>query len=311
MTHDARSELRSPAPAIGLVAPGDRGAVRQLESMGVGSLWVGGHVASTNPTPEALVWAARLIEQTSTAIVGTATLLLPLFPPAILAKQLADLDRAADGRLAIGIGVGGEYPSDFAAAEVPIAERGPRTDEAMDLLRSFWSAEPVTHHGAHHHFDAVRIHPAPAQTSGPPLVVTGRRPVAMRRAADRGDGWMPYLYSPERYLRSVTTIRERAASTGRGLGDFLWSVYVFVALDDDVDRARANALAFFGGTYRADYDDFLDRVACVGDTDTVTERLQAFCDAGARHLVLVPIGDDPMTIDERLLGEIAPRLVVR
>ena len=313
MTHDARAELQTTVstPSVGVVAPADRAVVAHLEAMGASSLWVGGHVASPNPSPEALVWLARLIEQTDRAIVGTAAILLPLFPPAILAKQLADLDRAADGRLAIGIGVGGEYESDFAAAEVPLGERGSRTDEAMELLREFWTAQPVDHHGPHHRFDGVRIHPAPAQVGGPPLLVTGRQPVAMRRAARRGDGWMPYLYSPERYARSVAAIRDDAATNGRNLDGFVWSAYVFVALDDDASAARRRALDFFGATYRADYDEFLDRVACVGDLDAVTARLQAFCDAGARHFVLAPIGTDPVRIDERLLTEVAPRLEVR
>lgn len=309
---DTRARLRSDGarPSIGIVAPAHRDGVRRLEEAGAGSLWVGGHLASPNPSPEAMVWLARLVEQSSTAVVGTAALLLPLYPPAIVAKQLADLDRAAGGRLAIGIGVGGEYESDFAAAEVPIAERGPRTDEAIGLLRRFWTGEPVDHRGPHHSFAGVRIHPSPTRAGGPPLLVTGRRPIAMRRAAALGDGWMPYLYSPERYARSVTTIRDHATAIGRSaLDDFVWSAYVFVSLDDDAAAARTRALAFFGATYRGDYDDFLDRVACVGDADAVTARLQAFCDAGARHLVLAPMGADA-SVGERLLSEIVPRLSV-
>jgi probable F420-dependent oxidoreductase len=294
---------------IGLVAPDDAAEVRRLEQRGVDSLWVGGHVASTNPSPEAVVWLARLVEQTERVTVGTATLLLPLYPPAVLAKQLADLDRAAGGRLAIGVGVGGEYESDFAAAEVPRAERGSRTDEAIDLLRRFWTAEPVTHHGPHHTFDGVRIHPAPARPGGPPIIVSGRQPVAMRRAARAGDGWMPYLYSPERYAESVDRIRAEAGRIGRDLTGFEWCAYVFVSLDDDREQARSRALSFFGGTYRDDYDRFVDRVACVGDVDEVTDRLRAFVAAGARHLILVPIGEDRSATVDRLLTEVTPAIV--
>ena len=60
----------------------------------------------------------------SDTVIGTATLLLPLYPPAIIAKQVADLDRDCGGRLAIGVGVGGEYAADFAAVEVPIERAG-------------------------------------------------------------------------------------------------------------------------------------------------------------------------------------------
>ena len=304
--------MSRPALRIGLVAPDDAAQVRHLEQLGVDSLWVGGHLASKNPSPEAMVWLARLVEQSSTTTIGTATLLLPLFPPAMAAKQLADLDRASGGRLVVGVGVGGEYESDFAAAEVPVAERGSRTDEAIDLLRRFWTAQPVTHDGRHHHYEGLRIHPAPAQPGGPPIVVTGRQPVAMRRAARRGDGWMPYLYSPERYARSVSTVREEAELLGRSLDGFVWSAYVFVCLDDDPARARRTAASFLGGTYQdGDFEAMIDRVACAGDADGVTERLAAFVEAGVDHLVLAPMGPDRSGTAERLLSEIAPRLGTR
>lgn len=292
---------------FGFSAPATRAEVRELESLGAASLWVGGHVASRNPSPEAMVWLARLAEQSETARIGTAILLLPLYPPALVAKQIADLDRACGGRITLGVGVGGEYPSDFAACEVPIAERGARTDEAIGLLRRFWSAEPVTHHGAHHGYDELRIHPAPAQGSALPVVVSGRRPVAMRRAARLGDGWMPYLYSPERYARSVTTVREEAASIGRDLDGFEWYAHVFVSLDDDTERARAAAAGFLGGTYRSDFDAMVDRVACAGNPAQVLERIRAFADAGVEHFVFVPC-TGPQETARRLLTEILPQV---
>jgi len=292
---------------IGFTAPQDRQQVAELEALGADSLWVGGHIASTNPSPEALIWLARLAEQTERVAIGTATLLLPLYPPAIVAKQIADLDRAAAGRLRLGIGVGGEYLSDFGASEVPIDERGSRMDEAIDLLRQFWTAEPVTHHGRHHTFEKIRIHPAPHHPSGPPIIMSGRKPVAMRRAARVGNGWMPYLYSPERYARSVATIRDEAEHHRRDLTDFGWYAYVFVSMDDDPAAATAAAQNFFGNTYRDNFADFLDRVACVGTPEQVTERLRAFVQAGARHLIVVPCSRQQETY-QRVLTEIRPQL---
>jgi probable F420-dependent oxidoreductase len=269
---------------VGVVAPDDAAAVRRLEEAGVDSLWVGGHVASPNPSPEPLVWLARLVEQTTRVTVGTATLLLPLYAPAVVAKQVADLDRASGGRLALGVGVGGEHASDFAAAEVPRSERGSRTDEAVDLLRRFWTAEPVEHRGRHFAFDGVRIHPAPAQPGGPPILVSGRSEAAMRRAALRGDGWMPYLCSPRWYRESVERIR---SMTDR---DLQWFVYVLVAVDDDPAAARRGALEFFGTTWGQDADHLVDHVAAVGTPAQVAQRL---ADYDADHLVLCPVHGDP------------------
>ena len=129
----------------------------------------------------------------------------------------------------------------------------------------------------------------------------------MRRAARLGDGWMPYLYSPERYARSVATIREEADRIGRDLNGFEWFAYVFVSLDDDAALARSAAREFFGNTYRDDLDRLLDRVACVGTPEQVTDRLAAFVAAGAGHLVLVPCAR-PQETRRRLLTGIAPLL---
>jgi alkanesulfonate monooxygenase SsuD/methylene tetrahydromethanopterin reductase-like flavin-dependent oxidoreductase (luciferase family) len=131
--------------------------------------------------------------------------------------------------------------------------------------------------------------------------------VAMRRAAERGDGWMPYLYSADRYARSVATIREHADRRGRDLSTFQWCAYIFVSMDDDPSRARARAVEFLGGTYQSDFDAMLDRVACVGTVEQVTERLAAFVAAGAQHLVLAPCGNK-MESARQLLAEVLPRL---
>src|SRR6266508_1590399 len=118
--------------------------LRALESMPFDTLWVGGHVAARTESPEVMMQLARLSALTSRVRVGTSALLLPLYPPAIAAKQVADVDRVSGGRVILGIGVGGEHPQEIEACGVPLQERGRRTDEAIPLLRRLWSAEDVT-----------------------------------------------------------------------------------------------------------------------------------------------------------------------
>jgi probable F420-dependent oxidoreductase len=253
-----------------------------------------------------------LAARTERVRIGTAILLLPLYPPAVVAKQIADLDRASGGRVTLGVGVGGEYPAEFAACGVPIDERGARTDEAIPLLRQLWTGDPVSHHGRFSEFDDVRIHPSPAQGPQLPIAVAGRQPVAMRRAARIGNGWMPYLYSPRRYAASVATIRETAAAEDRDLSDFEWFAFVFVGIDDDGDRAREQTVEFLGGTYRTgDFAAMITRVAAAGTPDEVTATLQAFVDAGARHFIFTPAthGASRPLLD-RLFAEVVPRLEI-
>ena len=303
-------EVASSEIEVGLVTSGDRHEAARLEARPVDSLWVGGHLASTNPSPEVMVGLTRLVAATERVKIGSAILILPLYPPALIAKQVADLDRVSNGRLVLGIGVGGEYPQEFRAVGVPLGERGGRANEILPLLRRFWSGEEVTHHGDHYSIEEVTITPTPSQPGGPPLVVGGRKEPAMRRAAMLGDGWFPYLYSPRRYAASVATIKARAAEIHRDLARFGWYVWVFLNIDDDGERAREQAARTIGGTYSQDFGPLIDRVAAAGNVPEVTEKLCEFFDAGARHFVFAPVtgAESSAPTLDRLFSEVLPAL---
>jgi probable F420-dependent oxidoreductase len=287
---------------------GDARRIAELEALPIDSLWSGGHVASRNPSTEAMVSLVRLAALTERVQIGTSILLLPLYPPAIVAKQIADLDNATGGRVILGIGVGGEYPQEFRACGVPVEERGARTNEMIPLIRRLWSAEPITHQGRFYSMDDVKIHPAPKQPGGPPIIISGRKEPAMRRAARLGDGWMPYMYSPRRYAASVVTIREIAAGDGRDLDGFQWFAYVFTNVDRDGDVAREHAARTIGGNYQQDVGPMIDSVAAAGTPDEVLTKLQAFVDAGARHFIFSPMGTNAQSTIDLLIGEVVPAL---
>jgi alkanesulfonate monooxygenase SsuD/methylene tetrahydromethanopterin reductase-like flavin-dependent oxidoreductase (luciferase family) len=291
---------------FGVTAPGDAAAVAELQALGVESLWAGGHVASRNPSPEAMIYLA-LLAANSTVPVGTATLLLPLYPPAIVAKQIADLDNAAGGRVILGVGVGGEYAQEFRAVQVRRAERGRRADEAIPLIRRLWTGEEVSHDGPFYPMDEVRVHPRPRQPAGPPIVVSGRREAAMRRAATAGDGWMPYLYSSRQYRASAARIREIAGGEGRDLKRFGWMLYVPVCVDSDAARARRAVAGFLGGTYRQDFEEMIEHVGAAGPASFVAERLCGYVDAGVRHFIFLVVGD-PVAQAQRLTEQVMPVL---
>ncbi len=295
---------------IGIVAVGDAQRVRELEALPIDSLWVGGHIASRNPSPEAMVGLVRLATLTERVMVGTSILLLPLYPPALVAKQIADLDRATNGRVLLGVGIGGEYAQEFRALQVPMEERGRRTNEMIPLLRQLWTAEEISHAGRYYPMEDVKVHPAPLQPGGPPIIVAGRKEPAMRRAALLGDGWFPYMYSPRRYADSVAVVRQTAEDAGRALDRFHWCVWVFLNINPDGDTAREEAARTMGGTYNQDFKPMIDSVAAAGTPAEVTTKLQAFYDAGARHFVFMPAtaGADPQPVIDRLFDEVAPAL---
>jgi alkanesulfonate monooxygenase SsuD/methylene tetrahydromethanopterin reductase-like flavin-dependent oxidoreductase (luciferase family) len=295
----------------------ERAWLAAAEKLPIESVWQGGHVLPPTGTGEAVTRLALMTAWTERVRVGTAVLLLPLYQPVVVAKQLADLDARSGGRVSVGVGVGGEFPAEFDAVGVPLSERGPRTDEGLALLRELWSGAPVSHHGRFWHLDGVRLRPVTppgpgspgGRPGGPPLLISGRKPPAMRRAARLGDGWMPYLSSPGAYARSVATIRAEAAGIGRDLTGFEWALFLYCSVRRDGDRARDDVAGFLGPAYGDKPAAMLDRIAPAGTAEEVARRFQQYVDAGVRHFVISPAArEDTLDVVTRAVHDVLPRL---
>jgi probable F420-dependent oxidoreductase len=294
----------------------DREWLAAAERLPIESVWQGGHVLPRTGTGEAITRLALMTAWTERVRVGTAILVLPLYHPVIVAKQVADLDAWSGGRLTLGVGVGGEFPQEFDAVGVPVGERGARTDESIEILRALWSGEPTTFRGRFFDLDEVRLHAvvppgatAPPRRGGPPIIVSGRKAPAMRRAARMGDGWMPYLVSSGAYARTVATITEEATAVGRDLAEFEWALYLYCSIRHDGDRARQDVATFLGGAYGDQPAGMLDRIAPAGTPDEVAARIQAYVDAGARHIVISPATpDDSLEVVRLAAEEVLPQI---
>ena len=297
----------------------DRDWLAAAERLPIDSIWQGGHLLPPTGTGEAITRLALMTAWTERVRVGTAILLLPLYQPVVVAKQIADLDSRSGGRVSIGLGVGGEFAKEFESVGVPIEERGPRTTEAMEILRALWRGGPVTHRGRFFHFDDVEMRPVhppggsgPAmQLGGPPLMVSGRKQPAMRRAARHGDGWMPYLMSPDAYARSVATIRSEAEAAGRDLSRFEWMMYLYCSVRSDGEQARQDVVSFLGSAYGDKPGSMLDRIAPSGTPEEVAARLQQYVDAGVRHFIISPAAHQgTLEVVQLAAQEVLPRLQV-
>ncbi|MEU0114832.1 TIGR03619 family F420-dependent LLM class oxidoreductase [Streptomyces bobili] len=110
--------------------------------------------------------------------------------PLLTAKQYATLDHLSGGRLILGVGAG-HVPEEFEALGVDFRQRGALLDETIDALRAALGPEEFPeHHGKAYDFEGLGQRPRPAQASVP-LWVGGSSPAAVRRAALKGDGWLP------------------------------------------------------------------------------------------------------------------------
>lgn len=135
--------------------------------------------------------------------------------PLVAAKAWATLDALSGGRAILGVGAG-HVAGEFAALDVPFEQRGRLLDEAIDAVRAALADEFPSHDGERWQFSELGQRPRPAQAAVP-IWVGGSSPAAMRRAAERGDGWLPQgppkdgMAAGIAYLREV---RSRSARAG-------------------------------------------------------------------------------------------------
>jgi len=268
-----------------------RALVRLVDDCGYDSLWVGDHITFAVAILDPLLQLAQAAVVSRRLTLGTNVYLLPLRHPAPVAKQVATLDHLCEGRLIFGVGIGGEFPKEYEACGVPLAERGPRLSAAIPLLRQLWSGAPVSYDGRYFgHFSEVAMQPPARQPGGPPIWCGGRADAALARTGRLADGWISYVVTPETYRAALAKIAEAADAAGRRLERFGTGHLLFARLDDSYERALDAAAASLSRRYAMDFRRPAERYAALGRPEQVAARIRAFYEAGARHLVLDFVG---------------------
>lgn len=276
----------------GFVDPATMKAIAQrAEQRGFDSIWSTDHIAFQKPILEAVVALSTMAGWTERIALGTGVLLLPLRHPSLVAKQFASLDVISGGRVILGVGVGGEGAKDFEAVEIPRSERGARTNEAIEVLRKLWSETSTSHHGRYFNFDEVRMEPPPEQNGGPPIWIGGRSDAALRRVAERGDGWLSYFASPERFARDWQKIVGYAERAGRDPASLTPGFSGAVALASSSDNARGVLAAHLSERYGMRFEsDRVTGLAVAGTPDECRNRVGEYIDAGVRAFVFLLTG---------------------
>ncbi|MFJ7043762.1 LLM class F420-dependent oxidoreductase [Streptomyces sp. JV178] len=133
--------------------------------------------------------------------------------PLLTAKQYATLDHLAGGRLILGVGAG-HVREEFEVLGVDFERRGAVLDECVDALRAALGPDAFpAHHGKAYDFEDLGQRPRPAQARVP-LWVGGSSPAAVRRAAVRGDGWLPQGDPRDRLPGQIARLRRLREEAG-------------------------------------------------------------------------------------------------
>jgi probable F420-dependent oxidoreductase len=175
-----------------------------------GGAWA---VPDDYPIADPLTWLAFVAAASSTVRLGTAVMAAPTRSPVVLAKQAATLDVLAGGRLTLGLG-SGWLPEEFEAVGVPIEQRMPRLEEAVEVLRILWREPVASFDGRFTRFKDVVSSPKPPRGTIP-IVMGGRTPAGARRAGRLADGFFPTGRDPAELGELFTIARTAAEESGR------------------------------------------------------------------------------------------------
>ena len=178
------------------------------EQIGVESLWTAEHVVLPDPReapspadPETpflhpstlLAYIANVTEEIK---LGTGITLIAQRNPVVLAKEMGSLDVISSGRLLLGIGAGYLH-QEFSALGVDFSSRGAKTDESIEIIRALWNQTNPEYQGKFIQFKNIQAQPRPIQAGGPPIIIGGTSPAALRRTVTHGNGWYGFALDVE------------------------------------------------------------------------------------------------------------------
>ena len=172
------------------------------EELGFTSLWVTDHIIVPkkfeNPYGnlfEIIVTLSYISGITKNVKLGTSIMVLPLREPNLVAKQLSTLDKLSDGRLIFGVGVGW-MEEEYEKIGIDFKNRGKTADENITKIKEFWKSNTN-----------FVSNPKPKQNPLP-IFIGGNSRIALKRAANFGDGWFPVGLSPQELKNSVNNLKK-------------------------------------------------------------------------------------------------------
>jgi alkanesulfonate monooxygenase SsuD/methylene tetrahydromethanopterin reductase-like flavin-dependent oxidoreductase (luciferase family) len=252
---------------------------RRAEAAGFSSLGTIDRIAF--PNFESLIALAAAVAVTERIRLATDVLLAPLrSSTALLAKQAATIDQLSEGRLVLGLAVGGRE-DDFALSGVDFASRGKIFDRQLEDLARLWKGEGG-------------LGPPPAQGDRPALLIGGSSDKAFRRAARYADGWTMGGGTPDMLGEAIHRLRAAWEAEGRD-GVPRTMALLYFSLGERAEESARKSL----GDYYGFLGEYADQIVAgaAKDEDTVRQYVSAFEQAGADEVVCFPTSTDPGQVD--------------
>jgi probable F420-dependent oxidoreductase len=285
--------------------PSLRDFLTRSEALGYDSVWVQEQILGDAPMFEPITLLTFAAALTSRVRLGTSVILPVTRHPVHLAKALATIDQLSGGRLTLGVGLGGPHVPE-PPFNIDKERRARRFVEVLKVMKALWTQPRASFAGEFWKFENVAMEPKPLQKPHPPIWFGARDEVALRRAVRHGDGWMGAgSSSTADFIAQTTMLRRLLAEANRDPSTYPISKRVYLALDDNRERAEQRLREWFGVRYRS--ADMAPRVSIWGGVSEIVDKLGELVRAGAQHFLLNPVFDE-MDHLERLASKVMPRL---
>jgi alkanesulfonate monooxygenase SsuD/methylene tetrahydromethanopterin reductase-like flavin-dependent oxidoreductase (luciferase family) len=234
------------------------------------------------PNYDDLIALAAAAAVTGRIRLTTSVLLAPLHAnAALLAKQAASLDRLSDGRLVLGLGIGGR-DDDFTASGLPTGGRGRRLAAQIEEMKRIWGGEKRGLAGA--------VGPSPVREGGPELIIGAISEAGFRRVAGLVDGWIMGGGTPQMFSQLGAAVDQAWQDAGRAGKPRKLSLAYF-ALGPGAREDAASAIT----AYYAWLGEFAGQIAAGAATsaEMVKGYVAAFEQSGCDELIFIPCTSRP------------------
>jgi alkanesulfonate monooxygenase SsuD/methylene tetrahydromethanopterin reductase-like flavin-dependent oxidoreductase (luciferase family) len=190
----------------------------------------------------------------------------------------------------------GSSAADYAAAGIGFQERWPRFEEAVQVLRALLQGDAAGFEGRFYPTRGVVLEPRPAQRPGPPIwVASWGSPVGLRRVARLGDGWLASAYNttPERFRQGLDRLAEERRRIGKAPATLPSAIATtWLHVTEDRGAAQRMVAEVLAPMLHRPAEALAAAPLLIGPAEVCAERLAAFVAAGARRVLLWPLGDE-------------------
>jgi alkanesulfonate monooxygenase len=289
---------------------------REVEDLGFDSIFITDHLLAARQ-----FYSVSFLEPISTLSLvagvtkrvklGTSVMVLPIREPVLLAKQLATLQFLSENRLILGAGIGW-YPPEYAATGVKKSERGPRTDEILDIVMALTEGKTFSYQGRYYSIEDVLIEPR--LSARPEIWIGGGSQLADAGSPDlprfvdavkarilKTEGWIPRpTCPPEDIARDWEELQVYLSEHGRDPSTLTIAHENFVHLvltQDPVKAREEQHTVFLRVMSEARGPAYLEKVYLFGTPDEIVESIQARVDAGVQKIMLHTMTPDPAQLE--------------